>query len=94
VPAGRDLASAMVRFGALLREHGLPITVVQVTDAVRALEHVDLADRDEVRLALRAVFTGRPEDIPPFDRCFEAFWRPAAEEAQGLPGLIAIPSGE
>jgi uncharacterized protein with von Willebrand factor type A (vWA) domain len=94
VPAGRDLASAMVRFGALLRQHGLPITLVQVTDAMRALEHVDLADRDEVRLALRAVFTGRPEDIPPFDRCFEAFWRPTADEAQGLPGLIAIPSGE
>jgi uncharacterized protein len=94
VPAGRDLASAMVRFGALLREHGLPITLVQVTDGVRALEHVDLSDREEVRLGLRAVFTGRPEDIPPFDRCFEAFWRPTTEEEAGLPGLIAIPSGE
>jgi hypothetical protein len=84
----------MVRFGALLRQHGLPITLVQVTDGVRALEHVDLSDREEVRLGLRAVFTGRPEDIPPFDRCFEAFWRPTTEEAPGLPGLIAIPSGE
>lgn len=92
--AGRDLASAMVRFGALLREHGLPVTLVQVTDAVRALEHVDLADRDEVRLALRAVFTGRPEEIPTFDRCFEGFWRLAPREAPGLPGLIAIPSAE
>jgi hypothetical protein len=94
MPAGRDLASAMVRFGALLREHGLPITLVQVTDAVRVLEHVDLGDRREVRLALRAVFPGRPEELPAFDRCFEAFWRPAAGEAAELPGLIAGPPAE
>ena len=46
----------MIRFAALLRREGLPVTLVQTTDAVRALEHLDLGDRDELRLGLRTVF--------------------------------------
>jgi uncharacterized protein with von Willebrand factor type A (vWA) domain len=90
VVAPRDLASAMVRFGALLRAHGLPVALGQVTAGVQALEHIDLADRAELQLALRTVFVGRPEEIPAFDRCFEAFWQlqPAGEE--GIPGLLAV----
>jgi hypothetical protein len=88
---GRHLAGAMVRFGAFLREQGLPVTLVQVTDGVRALEHVDVGDRDEVRLALRAVFAGRPEELPVFDRCFDSFWRAEPPGAPDLPGLIAVP---
>ena len=65
----------MVRFAALLRRHGLPITPEHVTDGVRALEQLDLADREEVRTGLRAVFSGRPEDFATFDRLFDAFWR-------------------
>jgi uncharacterized protein with von Willebrand factor type A (vWA) domain len=75
----RDLSSAVVRFAARLRRQGLPVTLIHVTDAVRALEHLDLADRQELYLGLRAVFVGRPEDVPAFDRVFEAFWRPATE---------------
>ena len=75
----RDLAGAVSRFGALLRRHGLPITLIHVTDAVRALEYLDLGDRNEVYLGLRAVFVGRPEDVPAFDRAFELFWRAATE---------------
>ena len=89
--ASRDLASAMVRFGALLRQYGLPVTLVQITAGVRALEHVDLGDRQELRLALRAVFVGRPEEIVIFDRCFEAFWQATASPEQGIPGLLAMP---
>jgi uncharacterized protein with von Willebrand factor type A (vWA) domain len=73
----RDLASAVARFGALLRRQGLPVTLIHVTDAIRALDHLDLADRQEVYLGLRAVFVGRPEDAPAFDRAFELFWRTA-----------------
>ncbi len=69
-----------MRFAALLRRHGLPLTPLQVTDATRALEHLDLGDRAEVYLGLRAVLVGRPEDVPAFDRCFAAFWRAAADE--------------
>jgi uncharacterized protein with von Willebrand factor type A (vWA) domain len=79
----------MIRFGGVLRRAGLPVTVTQVLDGARALEHLDLADRVEVRLGLRSVFVGRPEDFPAFDRCFDAFWRPPSDgESEGLPGLL------
>ncbi|MGH7325158.1 MAG: vWA domain-containing protein [Candidatus Rokuibacteriota bacterium] len=92
--APRDLGSAMVRFGAVLREHGLPVTLVQVADAVRALEHVDLADREEMRLALRTLLVGRPEELPVFDRCFDGFWRAHVEIDAGLGGLITTPPAD
>jgi uncharacterized protein len=87
--APQALSAAVIRFGALLRRHGLPVTLTQVTDAVRALDHLDVADRGEVYLGLRAVLVGRPEDVPAFDRCFEAFWRTrgaADEVAEALAG--------
>ena len=87
--ASRSLPGALVRFGALLRRQGLPLTPLQVTDATRALEHLDLSDRAEVYLGLRAVLVGRPEDVPVFDRCFASFWRADAdadEVARALAG--------
>jgi uncharacterized protein with von Willebrand factor type A (vWA) domain len=81
----------MVRFGAALRGQGLPVTVIQVVDAVRALDHIDLRDRDEMRLALRALLVSRPEDLPGFDQCFDAFWRLQLEPEPGLPSLMAAP---
>ncbi len=89
----RELSGAVARFGSLLRENGLPVTLVQTTDAVRALDHLDIGDRRELRLGLGTVFVGRPEEVPVFDRCFEAFWR-AEPTQEGIPGTIAIPSGE
>jgi uncharacterized protein with von Willebrand factor type A (vWA) domain len=89
MPVPRDLTRAMLAFGAMLRASGLPVTTSAVMDAVRALEAVDLMDRAEVYLALRAVLMNRMEEQPAFERCFEAFWRFHAEDGQGLDGLIA-----
>jgi uncharacterized protein with von Willebrand factor type A (vWA) domain len=86
----RDLGAAVVRFGAMLRQQGLPITLIQVTDAVRALDHLDVTDRAELALGLRSVLVGRPEDFPAFDRCFEWFWRLQGEDEQALPGLLSM----
>jgi uncharacterized protein with von Willebrand factor type A (vWA) domain len=90
----RDLGRAMIRFGGILRRQGLPVTVTQVTDAVRALDHLDVADRDEFRLALRALFTTRPEDTAVFDEAFDAFWRAQAGMEGGMPGLVAPTAGD
>ncbi len=89
----RELSSAIARFATLLRQHGLPVTLVHVTDAVRALDYLDIGDRDELHLGLRTIFVGRQEDLPAFERCFEGFWR-ADSGGEGLPGLIAIPPAE
>lgn len=75
----RALTGALVRFGALLRRLSLPITPRQVMDAVRALDHLDVGDREEVRRGLRALLVTRPEESAIFDKAFEAFWRMRTE---------------
>lgn len=90
MPSPRDLMRAMLAFGGMLRTSGLPVTTPELMDAVRALEVVDLMDRDEVYRALRTVLVSRMEEQPAFDRCFEAFWRFHAEEGQGLDGLVSM----
>jgi uncharacterized protein with von Willebrand factor type A (vWA) domain len=90
MPSPRDLMRAMLAFGGVLRVSGLPVTTPELMDAVRALEVVDLMDRDEVYRALRTVLVSRMEEQPAFDRCFEAFWRFQAEEGQGLDGLVSM----
>ena len=87
--AGRTLGAAVTRFAALLRAQALPVTLIQVLDGVRALEHLDIADRSEVYLGLRAVFVSRPEELPIFDRCFDAFWRVGAQGESDIPGLMS-----
>jgi uncharacterized protein len=90
MPSARDLMRATLAFGGVLRASGLPVTTPELMDAVRALEVVDLMDRDEVYRALRTVLVSRMEEQPAFDRCFEAFWRFRAEEGQGLDGLVSM----
>jgi uncharacterized protein with von Willebrand factor type A (vWA) domain len=86
--ATRDLTTAVLRFGQMLRAAGLPLTIGELMDGVRALEVVDLLDRQDVYLALRTTLVARHEEFPAFDRCFDAFWRFQAEEGQGLEGLL------
>lgn len=85
----RDLLTSTLSFCRLLRQHGLPVTLAEATDAVRALEHLDLADREEVYLGLRSVLMSRIEEQPAFDRCFEAFWRRQSAALTEREGLIA-----
>jgi len=87
VAGPRDLATAVLRFGHMLRAAGMPLTIGEMMDGVRALDAVDLLDRQDVYLALRTTLVARYEEFPIFDRCFETFWRFQAEEGQGLEGL-------
>ena len=64
------------------------MTVSELMDAVRALEVVDVMDRSDVYLGLRTVLVTRREELPAFDRCFDAFWTFRAAEGQGLEGLM------
>ncbi|MBX5493507.1 MAG: VWA domain-containing protein [Chloroflexi bacterium] len=78
-----DLLRNLVAFGRRLQAEGLLVTPDEAVDALRALEHVDMTDRGEFYLALRAVFTSRLDDLPTFDRVFREFWR----LQPGLPDL-------
>jgi len=87
VARARDLTTSVLRFGHMLRASGMPLTIGEMMDGVRALDAVDLLDRQDVYLALRTTLVARYEEFPIFDRCFETFWRFQAEEGQELEGL-------
>jgi uncharacterized protein with von Willebrand factor type A (vWA) domain len=87
----RALSRAVLRFAGLLRRESLPITPRQALDAVRALDHLDVTDRDELRRGLRAVLVTRPEELAIFERAFETFWR-LRNEADDLAEALAPPT--
>lgn len=76
----------IVLLGRALREHGVAVTPSEVIAAVAAFEVIDQADREEVFLALRSIFTSRVEDFPIFEELFAEFWnRPEKHvEREGL----------
>ncbi len=75
-PARRgDLISNLVGFCRLLRGRGLGVGPAEAADALRALAAVDLLDRHETYLALRAVLASGPDAQAIFDAAFWEFWR-------------------
>lgn len=61
-------------FCRLLRSQEFKVTTAEVIDALRAVSKVDIADRTDFRLALRAVVTSSPDELELFDQLFELFW--------------------
>src|SRR5919197_3227870 len=82
-PQHRDLVRNMLQFGRLLRSYELLVTPSEIFDGLRALEAIDLHDRNECHLALRTALTSQLEDLPIFDQLFEVFWRSLIAETQG-----------
>jgi len=85
-PRSGNLAENLVAFVRLLRGRGLPLGPREAADALRALAAVDLLDRREVYLTLRAVLAVSREHYDLFDQAFREFWG-APEEKTALPGL-------
>lgn len=83
IPA--DLVARVVSLCRSLRARGVAVTPAESIDAARALGHVDLGDRDEVRLALRAVLVNRRDDFDVFDMAFEEAWSVAGGTASPVP---------
>jgi len=73
-PRYKDLKRNLIQFCRLLRANELLLGPGEVADVIRAVESVDLADREDVRLAIRSVATSRPEDFPIYDALFDYFW--------------------
>jgi uncharacterized protein len=64
-------------FVGALREAGLPVSLAEGLDAVRALQVIDLVDRDSLRGAYAATLVKRPAHRATFDTLFD-LWFPAA----------------
>lgn len=75
-PRHGDLVANVVGFCRLLRHRGVQVGPREAADALRALATVDLADRHEAYLALRAVLASGPDEQRIFDAAFWEFWGP------------------
>lgn len=81
-----------------LREAGVPASMVESIDALRALAAIDLSDRSAFKSALAATLVKNAGHQPAFDTAFEVFFahgRPPPQAAPPPPGDASRPpSGE
>lgn len=80
-------------FGRELRREGMIADLAAVLDYTRALELIDIGDREEVRAAGAALFVRRRDEIEPYDRAFARFWHRKARltPQTALPGYEPPP---
>jgi uncharacterized protein with von Willebrand factor type A (vWA) domain len=88
---------SLLAFGRVLRGVGIDVHPGRMIDVVDALGHVNLAARDEVHHACRALLVHGPDQIPAFDRAFDEFWRDGGPATGGgrrrehpLPAATAV----
>jgi uncharacterized protein with von Willebrand factor type A (vWA) domain len=88
VPDQPDLLPRLGAFARLLHDAGMEAGPRRLTDATRALGHIDIKQHTDFRNALRSVFVSRKEDLPTFDAAFDIFWSPPDPRAASgvLPG--------
>lgn len=79
-----SLDARIVGFARLLRLNDFIVGTGQVHDALRAASAIDVADRSEFYLALRAMFWSDPERRRLFDDLFARFWN-ATEPPTPIP---------
>ena len=68
------LLENLTSFARLLRSLGIAVPTGSTVEAARAAQHIDIGQKDDLRLALRAILVNRAEDLQMFDRAFRVFW--------------------
>ncbi len=79
------LVDHLARFAGALRQRGVAVSLSDEADGLAALTLIDLGDREEVRLALRAALKVRPRDAAAFEELFAQLWRAAQVPAPDRP---------
>lgn len=57
-----------------LRDNGLRLGVGETETALRALTHINAANPDETRRALKSVCASTADDVAQFDALFDSYW--------------------
>ncbi|HET9443715.1 MAG TPA: VWA domain-containing protein [Acidimicrobiales bacterium] len=79
-----------------LRRAGLPVSLTENLDAMEAVRHIPLEDREAFKYALAATLVKRDSHWKAFDTVFElyfAFRRPAGDEGPAAEGAAAEEAG-
>ena len=74
------LSENILLFARLLRRAGLTVGTGQILDLTRALEFVDITNRQDFYYTCRFILVGRREDLPVFDALFAVFWNARTAE--------------
>lgn len=70
------LLDRTVAFVAALRAGGVPVSLAESLDAVRAFGAIDVLDREDLRAAFAATMVKRPPHRVTFDTLFDLWWPP------------------
>ena len=81
---GGQLFPNLVHFARLLRRLGIAASGDQTATFTRALRHLDLGSRRDVKAAARAIYLSRHEQQALFDRAFDLFFHPHHRAGSGL----------
>src|SRR5260370_26655017 len=57
-----------------LRSAGLPVSMTENLDAMRAVEHIDIAERDLFKAALGATLVKHYRHLPAFETVFDVYF--------------------
>src|SRR5258705_2231156 len=98
---GQGTLPNLMAFARALKQLGVKVSLSQVLDASRAVEHVDLAEKTDFRALLRANMVSQKEDFPAFDLLFDCFCREMSYERvpmetmeiEGTPSESPAPEG-
>jgi len=92
---GRGVLANVLAFGRVLKDLEFKVGLSQLIDASRSLEFVDITCRGDFYSVLRSNLISEKEDIPPFDRVFDCFWKdfaPGEEPTETLE--MSVPASE
>ncbi|OED42794.1 carbon monoxide dehydrogenase [Chromatiales bacterium (ex Bugula neritina AB1)] len=67
-----------------LRSNGLAIGVAETTSALEALSLININNRNDVRLACKAICSSRADEFDQFDELFKAYWYNRGREKQAI----------
>jgi len=93
VHGDRFLRNALL-FSRTLRRAGLAADLPAVLDFTRALELIDIGDREEVKAAGASLFVRRREEVAPYGEIFDRFWRRHGFRETMAPEAPEVPTVE
>lgn len=68
------MLSLLADFVQELRRAGVPASMVEAIDAMEAVQHVDISDREQLREALRATMVKNQRHAAAFDTAFDVYF--------------------
>lgn len=83
------LPDRVVQLSRMLERAGVPVGVAATIDAVRAVEHLDLLHRSELREGLRATLVKQPGHRDAFDAAFDRLFPVRLHERERASATVA-----